>query len=69
MIQQNLTKQNAIQVIVNLLCEGIVDDLNLDGKKLINIDKKPNLFSPEKLRRYNMALDNCLQRVADFLVS
>lgn len=69
MVQKNLNKDNAIQVIGNLLCEGIVDELGLDGKKLINIDKKPNLFSPEKLRRYSIALDNCLQRVAEFLIS
>lgn len=69
MIQNNLTKDNAVVVIGNLLCEGIVDELGLDGRKLIDIDKKPILYSPEKLRRFNLALDNCLQRVADFLVS
>ena len=65
----NLTKQNALMVISNLLCEGIVDQLKLNPKNLITINKTPSLYSPQKVRVFSDALDKCLLDVAKFLVS
>lgn len=66
---KNITKDNALMVISNLLCEGIVDQLHLDPKNLIDIDKKAKPYTPEKNRVYTNALDDCLLDVAKFLIS
>lgn len=69
MLNKNITKENAIKVISNLICEGIVDELNIDPKNLINISNKSIPYSPEINRKYVMAMENCLESVADFLGS
>jgi len=69
MRRKNVTKDNAIMVISNLLCEGIVDELKLDAKNLITLEKKPSYYSPEKNRVFVSALENCLTNVIDFLMS
>jgi len=69
MRRKNLNKNNAIVVIGNLICEGIVDQLKIDVKKLIEIPNKPSLFSPEKNRMFVSALENCLPDVAEYLMS
>ncbi|MBP3619628.1 MAG: hypothetical protein J6J24_03095 [Clostridia bacterium] len=69
MIRKNITKENALKVISNLICEGIVDELNIDPKQLIDIPNKAMPYSPEKNRKFILAMENCLERVAEYLVS
>lgn len=69
MLRKNITKNNALMVISNLICEGIVDELNIDPKKLINFKAKTSLYSPEKNRVFLSAMDRCLPNVVEFLVS
>lgn len=66
---RNITKDNAIYVISNLLCEGMADDLKLNPKELIEIKKEKIEYSPQKERVFTIALDNCIKRVIEFLVS
>ncbi|MBP3431984.1 MAG: hypothetical protein J6K39_03945 [Clostridia bacterium] len=65
----NITKDNAIMVISNLLCEGMVDELKINPKNLVNISNTASLYTPEKNRVFLEALDDCLPDVADFLMS
>ena len=65
----NITKSNALMVISNLLCEGIVDELKLNPKNLINITNTPSAYSPQKNRVFVNALEKCLPRVVDYLLS
>ena len=68
--RRNITKDNALMVISNLLCEGIVDQLQLDPKKLVRFDNKKEVsYSPQINRPYLTALDDCFADVVDFLVS
>ncbi|MBE7075497.1 MAG: hypothetical protein E7375_00305 [Clostridiales bacterium] len=69
MLRRNLTKENAVFVITNLICEGIVDELKINPKDLIDIKSKPSRYSPEKNRAFLSAMERCLQNVVDFLVS
>ncbi len=69
MQMRNINKNNALMVISNLLCEGIVDQLQLKPKDLIDIQSKAVLYSPEINRRYLDALDKCVLDVAKFLIS
>lgn len=66
---RNITKDNAILVISNLLCEGIVDKLNIKPKDLITMGKGPVLYSPERNRVYLDALNSSIIDVAKFLIS
>lgn len=67
---KNITKDNALMVISNLLCEGIVDQLNLNPKNLIQFDNKKEVsYSPQLNRNYLDALDACLEDVVEFLES
>lgn len=67
----NVTRDNAIYVISNLICEGIVDNLRLDpsDKKLISMDRKPSEFTPAKNRIFVNAMEESLPPVVEYLVS
>lgn len=67
----NVTKENAIYVISNLICEGIVDQLGLDpgNKQLISMDKTPSEFTPAKNRIFVNAMEECLPDVVEYLMS
>ncbi len=66
----NITKDNAMMMISNLLCEGIVDELKLKPKQLIEADTKKTVpYTPEKNRTYLDALNKALPKVIAFLES
>lgn len=67
----NVTRENAIYVISNLICEGIVDELKLDpkDKKLISMSKVPSTYEPAKNRVFVAAMENCMGRVITYLCS
>lgn len=65
----NITKDNAIEVISNLLCESIVDLLKIDPKELIKADNTGVPYSNEVNRKYVKALEDSLVPVAEFLMS
>lgn len=69
MVRRNLTKDNAIVVISNLICEGIVDELGLDPKKLTDVTKAGEAYSAAINRKFVSAMETCLPRVAEFLIS
>ena len=68
-INGNVTKDNAIYVISNLICEGMVDELNLNTKEMIGMSKVPSEYTPAKNRHFVLAMDNCLPAVVEFLMS
>lgn len=67
--RKNITKDNALMMISNLICEGMVDELKLNPKDLIQIGSKAILYSNEINRKYIMAMENCLPKVIEFLMS
>ncbi len=69
MVRGNLNKNNAIVVISNLICEGIVDELGLDPKKLTDVNEKGAAYSASINRKFVAAMETCLPRVVEFLVS
>lgn len=69
MKRKNIDKDNALAVISNLLCEGIVDQLGIEATKLIDINKTPKPYTPERNRVFLDALENCILDVAKFLIS
>ena len=69
MQRKNMPKDNALMVISNLLCEGIVDELGINPRNLIELQKKPQPYSPQKNRVYVDAMERSILNVARFLVS
>lgn len=69
MRRKNITKDNALMVISNLICEGVVDELRIDPKDLIQITNNPSPYTAEKNRVFINAIEKCLPRVVDYLVS
>ena len=67
--RKNINKHNALMVISNLICEGIVDQLKIEPKKLIDIKNTPSLYSPQKNRVYAEAMQKCMIDVVKFLIS
>ncbi len=66
---RTITKENALDVISNLICEGIVDELKINPKKLIHVSNAKVPYSAELNRKFVSARDKCLQSVAQYLVS
>ena len=69
MLNGNITKENALMMISNLICEGMVDELGLKPKDLISLEKTASEYTPSKNQKFVRAMENCLPRVVDFLVS
>lgn len=67
--RRNITKDNALLVIANLICEGIVDELEINPKDLIQISNKPVHYSPQKARVFSDAMQKSLPKVVEFLMS
>ena len=61
--------KNGFMSLSNLLCEALVDELQIDAKELINRPNSTSLYSPEKLRVFSVALENSLPRVVDYMQS
>ena len=67
--RKNITKDNALLVVSNLLCEGIVDEMKLDPKQLVKFKQVLSNYAPEKNRPFSNALNKCTPDVVEFLVS
>lgn len=67
--RRNITKDNALMVISNLVCEGIVDELKINAKDLINVSNEPCVYSANRNRKYLDAMDKALPKVVEFLLS
>lgn len=66
---ENINKTNAVVVISNLLCEGIVDEMQINPKELIDLKQNASVYSPEKIRPFSLALQKALPNVVEFLIS
>ncbi len=64
-----IDKDNALMVISNLICEGIVDELKIDPKKLIKFANKAEPYSPIRNRAYLDAIQKSIPKVVNFLMS
>lgn len=69
LLRKNITKENALMMISNLVCEAIVDQLQLNPKDLVQISDKPVLYSPQKARVFADAMEASLPEVVRFLMS
>lgn len=67
--RRNITKDNALMMICNLICEGIVDELKIDPKNLVQFENVKVLYSPQKSRRFSDAMEKSLSKVVKFLMS
>lgn len=67
--RKNITKENALYVISNLICEGMADELKLDPKKLVNFQQVVSKYSPEKNRPFIEAMNKSVPKVIEFLLS
>ncbi len=65
----NITKENALSVIGNLICESVVDQLKIDPLKLIKFDTKPVEFSSVLQKKYDNAIEQGFESVIKFLLS
>lgn len=66
--RNNIDEENYVFVLGNLLCEGLVDDLQITTKKLVDAQNKESKYAPDKLRDYRRALDRALPKVLNFLM-
>lgn len=66
--KNEIDQQNYVFVLGNLLCEGIVDELEITAKKLVDTPNKEVKYTPEKLRSYKRALDRAMPKILDYLL-
>lgn len=64
-----VNKDNALMVISNLICEGIVDELKLNPKNLIKFTNNNVSYSPQKNRAFLDAMERSIPYVVNFLMS
>ena len=67
--RQNLDENNYVYVLGNLLCEGIVDEMQITAQKLVETPPAEVRYTAERLRKYRRALDSALPKVIDYLLS
>ena len=64
-----IDEENYMFILGNLLCEGLVDELEIEPKKLVESPDDKVEYSLERQRVYRRALDACLPRVLDYLLA
>ncbi len=68
-IEKNkIDDKNYMFVLGNLLCEGIVDELQITAKKLVEAPSIEVKFTSEKLRNYRRALDSAMPKILKYLL-
>lgn len=67
--KNEIDQQNYVFVLGNLLCEGIVDELQITAKKLVDTPNKEVKYTPEKLRSYKRALDRAMPKILEYLLA
>lgn len=66
--KNDIDEKNYVFVLGNLLCEGIVDELQITAQKLVEAPNVEVKYTPEKLRSYRRAMDKALPKILDFLL-
>ena len=69
LLTNGMDEQNYIFILGNLLCEGIVDELKIEPKKLVDAPQEKQEYTVERQRVYRRALDKCLPKVMEYLLS
>lgn len=64
-----IDKDNALMVISNLICEGVVDELKIDAQRLIKFNNKNMQYSPKLNRTYLDAIEKSIPKVVNYLMS
>ena len=65
----DVDEKNYIYIFGNVICEGLVDELGITAKKLVEEDDDNEvLYTPEKLRVYRKAMEKVLPKVLEFLL-
>lgn len=65
----NITKENGLYVISNLLCESIVDILKINPKELISRDNTSQPFSNDVNRKFVDALEISMPIVVQYIIT
>lgn len=67
--RNEIDENNYFYVIGNLLCEGLVDEMHIDAKKLVEEKSGIVKYTPERLRVYKRELEKALPRILDYLLA
>ncbi len=67
--KNKINEKNYLYVLGNLICEGLVDELQITPEKLVKIANTKSLYSPQKLRSYKKKIDIALPKILSYLLS
>ena len=65
--KHNLTSQNYLYIVGKLICEGIIDEMQLDPQNLVKEDLAFVDFSPKLMRKFDKARNSAIPKVLNFL--
>ena len=69
MSKNGITEENYLYVIGNLLCEGLVDQMQITAKGLVEAKNEIIVYTPERLRTYKRELEKALPRILEYLLA
>lgn len=67
--RNEIDENNYFYVIGNLLCEGLVDEMHINAKDLVEEKSGIVKYTPERLRVYKRELEKALPRILDYLLA
>ena len=67
--KNNIDQKNYLYILGNLLCEGLVDNMQITAKNLVDEKVKEVKYSPEKLRVYKREIDKVVPKVLEYLLA
>ena len=67
--RNKINESNYLYVIGNLLCEGLVDQMNITAKGLVEEKNAIVKYTPERLRVYKRELEKSLPRILEYLLA
>ena len=66
--RNGINELNYLYILGNLICEGIVDSMNITAKALVEEKPKVVKYTPEKLRVYKREIDKVLPKIMEYLL-
>jgi len=66
--KNGINEDNYLYILGNLICEGIVDEMNISAQALIEEKPRTVKYSPEKLRVFKRQIDKVLPRIKEYLL-
>lgn len=67
--RNEIDESNYLYIIGNLLCEGLVDEMHINAKDLVEERNQVIKYTPERLRVFKRELEKAIPKILEYLLA